>query len=178
MQMKRWTLLIAATVILTIVIHVVTVIAIPYGISALGLKKIQAKYNYKINILYHPPPVNSENKFVPFPNPDSLYSFCAYDVSDRPLRISANIPDSYWSLSLYEKNMDNYFVINDKQIKTRQAEIILTGMNNAISDQGSTKIVISPTETGFLFIRLLIEDSDKLDELRNIQKQAKCYEMK
>ena len=74
--------------------------------------------------------------------------------------------------------MDNYFVINDKQIKSGQAEIILTGMNNAISDQGSTKIVISPTKTGFLFIRLLIEDSDKLDELRNIQKQAKCYEMK
>jgi len=172
--MKRWALIIASTVTLAIIFHVVTVIAIPYGIMAIARKKMQDNYNVKINTLYHLPPSNSDSKYGAFPNPDSLYSVCAYDVSERPLHITANIPASYWSLSFYQQNMDNYFVINDKQILSGQADIILTRKNNPISKQGNTKIVISPTEKGLLFIRFLIEDN-KLDELRKVQKQAKCY---
>ena len=176
--MKRWAFIVATTVTLAIVFHVVTVIAIPYGIMAIAQKQMQDKYNGKINTLYHLPPSNSDSKLAPFPNPDSLYSLCAYDVSDKPLHITANIPESYWSLSLYQQNMDNYFVLNDKQIQSGYAEIILTGKNKTISEQGNTKIVITPTNKGFLFIRYLIEDSAKLDDLIKVQKQAKCYVMK
>jgi uncharacterized membrane protein len=177
MQMKRWAIIIATTVIIAIMFHVFTVIAIPYGINSVARKQLRDKYNIKFNTLYHPPPSNSESKDVPFPNPDSLYSICLYDVSNRPLHISANVPASYWSLSLYEQNMDNYFVLNDKQIKSGKAEIILTGKNNTISDKGNTTVVTSPTNKGMLLIRFLLENSDNLDQLIKIQKQATCNEM-
>ena len=53
------------------------------------------------------------------PSPDLLYAGCAFDLADGPLRIQATVPrDTYWSLSMFAANTDNFFVVNDRAAKS------------------------------------------------------------
>ena len=171
--MKNWVKWILATVILAAVIHLVTVIAIPYGIM-LSLKLKSDKANRKVNTLFHAPRVTAESRRVVRPSPDLLYSACGYDVSKEALRFTVPIPDTYWSLSFFASNTDNFFVVNDRDVKSKHIKILLVGSNTSYPDPGDAQVVVSPTNKGVAIFRILITDEDRLNHLIQVQKQATC----
>lgn len=85
-------------------------------------------------------------------NPDSIISSMAYDVSDGPVRVSGTTWPNYWSLSLYQQNSDNYFVINDSQLESSEFDIVIVqeGKEESVST-GTT--ITSPTDKGIMLIR-------------------------
>ena len=115
-----------------------------------------------------------ESRDVVKPSPDLLYSLCIYDVSEKPLRITAPVPDTYWSLSFYQTNTDNFYVINDRQAKTNPVEIVLVGPKMEVPNVTNAELVVAPTEKGIFLLRSLIMDEDKLADLIRIQKMARC----
>jgi uncharacterized membrane protein len=103
-----------------------------------------------------------------------LYSVCAYDVSKAPLRISASVPDTYWSLSFFASNTDNFFVINDREVQANPADILLVGPAMSYKNPGNAQVVTSPSSRGVALIRILITDENSIEELTEIQRQASC----
>jgi uncharacterized membrane protein len=173
MQMRRWLFRILATLALAAAFHVLTVMAFPRAImfafawrgKDLGLSP---------NVLYHQPRVTAVSRTVARPSPDLLYSVCAYDVSKAPLRISASVPDTYWSLSFFASNTDNFFVVNDQEVTARSVDILLAGPGTAYKNPGNVQVVTSPSSRGVALIRILITDEDRIEELTKIQRQASC----
>ena len=163
----KWIL---TTFVLAAVIHVLTVIAIPYGIM-LALK---FKADRKVNTLFHAPRVTAESRRVVRPSPDLLYSACVYDVSKEALRFTAPVPDTYWSLSFFASNTDNFFVVNDRGVKSKLVKILLVGSNTPYPGPGDAQVVISPTNKGVAIFRILIKNEDRLNDLIQVQKQATC----
>ena len=109
------------------------------------------------------------------PSPNLLYSACGYDVSKGPIRLSAPIPkDTYWSLSIFAANTDNFFVINDRQAKSDRVEVILVNKGGTVPDPGDAIVVEAKAIVGAVLFRMLIPDESRLDELIGIQKQARC----
>lgn len=171
--MKNWVKWILATFVLAVVIHVVTVIAIPSGIMlALRLKSDRA--GREVNILFHAPRVTAESRRVVRPSPDLLYSACVYDVSKVALRFMAPVPDTYWSLSFFASNTDNFFVVNDRGVKSKVVKLLLVGSNTSYTDPGDAQVVVSPTNKGVALFRILIKDEDRVNDLIQVQKQATC----
>jgi uncharacterized membrane protein len=170
--MKKWLLMILATLALAAVFHVLTVMAFPKAIMvALDWKR---KDFWSLNVLYHEPRVTADSKAVVRPSPDLLYSVCSYDVSKEPLRITAPVPDSYWSLSFFASNTDNFFVINDREVNSNPVEILLVGPGVSYKSPGNAQVVTSPSTRGVALIRILITDEDRIEELTTIQRQASC----
>jgi hypothetical protein len=94
-------------------------------------------------------------------------------VSREPIRLTAKVPtDTYWSLSCFQQNTDNYFVVNDRQIKSNPVEIVLARQGRQLPDVGSAQVVFSPTDRGILLIRHLLTSDDKYQQLADIQKQS------
>ena len=171
--MKKWLLMILATLALAAVFHVLTVMAFPKAIMV-ALDWKSKDMGRSSNVLYHQPRVTADSRVVVRPSPDLLYSVCAYDVSKVPLRISASVPDTYWSLSFFASNTDNFFVINDLEVKTNPVDILLVGPGVSYKNPGNAKVVTSPSNRGVALIRILITDENRIEELTKIQRQASC----
>ena len=102
----------------------------------------------------HAPQVTAQSRSVVMPSPDMLYSVCTFDVSQRPLHISAHPAlGSYWSIALYASNTDNFYVLNDRQAGSKPVDLTLVSRHSA--DAGKPGVVVPPTDTGVLLMRVL-----------------------
>jgi uncharacterized membrane protein len=136
--------------------------------------KVLKTADLQMNTIAHSPPRTAETREVVKPSSDLLYSICFYDVSKTPLQISATVPDTYRSISLYQNNTDNFFVKNDRQVEGEKVNFLLVGKDASDINAGNAEVIISPTDTGVILFRMLITDTAKLPELIRIQKKAHC----
>ena len=120
--------------------------------------------------------VTSDSRQVVRPSPDLLYSICTFDVTRYPLKITTGAPtDTYWSVSFFAENTDNFHVLNDGQAQGKSATILLIGQGQKIPPQAETVTVVSaPTTTGLVLFRTLISDDARLAEIDQQRRVAKC----
>ena len=171
--MKTWLIRIAATLILATLFHFLTVMVFPTGVMA-RLSLRSRDMGLRPNTIYHAPRIAAGMTTVVRPSPDLLYSVCRYDVSEAPLRITAEVPHTYWSLSCFASNTDNFFVINDRQVTSNPVEMVLVGPGRSYREPANTRVVVAPTARGVVLIRMLITDEAKINDLIRIQRQAFC----
>jgi uncharacterized membrane protein len=172
--MKRIVKWLAALVILTAVFHVAAVALLPRVIMSVALGKIESQLGLPLNQVGHGEPRTADTRTVVRPSPDLLYSIIRYDVSEKPLRITAPVPDSYWSVSFFADNTDNYFALNDRQVKKNPVEIILIKKGAKFPAGQDAEVVEAKSEKGVVLLRLLIQDENEQEDMIKIQKQAAC----
>ena len=165
---RKWVLLsILATLLVAAAAHFATLAILPNRIMGRYMATRQA------NSLEHTGQNTYKSKDVARPNADMYISNSVYDLSKGPLLFTAKVPvDHYWSVAFYASNSDNFFVINDQQVKSNPVRILLvtTGMKYANPD--NAQVVISPSIKGVLLIRQAIPGPDRLDEVADLQKQS------
>jgi len=107
-------------------------------------------------------PVSAKSRSVVMPSPEMLYSVCAYDLREGPVRVrAAPALTNYWSVALYAANSDNFFVRNDRQAQGRPVDLWLVapgGDPQQKSPPAGAEVVVSPSSTGFLLMRVLTTD--------------------
>jgi uncharacterized membrane protein len=173
MKRRRWMLWVGATLAVAILVHLVTVRAIPRLITARVLKRMAP-----LNTMHFGRRPDEASRGVVRPSPDLLYSSCPYDLSKGPLRVTARVPHStYWSVSAFDAASNNFFVRNDQQIAGDSIEILALrpGMTPPTSgDAHQPLIVYSPTRKGLFLFRLLIDDDAHLAILDALRHEASC----
>jgi len=171
--MKKIIPWIIATLVVSVIVHVVTIAAIPTAImGVVGYKSRKA--GITANTIVHAPMVTEKARRVVRPSPDLIYSSIGYDVRETAIRVTAPIPDTYWSLSIFSSDTENFYVINDQQIDGKAIDLILYGKGGKPADTGEAIAVESPSARGVVLLRMLIKDEEKVAELQDIQRQAKC----
>jgi uncharacterized membrane protein len=95
-------------------------------------------------------------------NPDSIISSMAYDLSEGPVRIKGKTWPRYWSISFYQQNSDNFFVLNDLDLASDTFEFILALDNQDVSSYEGVPIV-SPSTKGIMLIRRFAADASDMD---------------
>jgi len=174
--MKAWPYLLAATLILGGIIHIAAVLAWPGFVMDRLVSGIEKQTG--LSVVAHAPRATSDSRTVVRPSPDLIYSICAFDVSKAPLRISAPVPkDTYFSLSMFGDNTDNFFVVNDRQLLKDTVEVILVQHEDQVSTLGGAPIVVAPSDRGVILFRTLIQSEDRFEELDAIRQQATCEAM-
>lgn len=163
-----WTIL--AIFVVAVIVNLVMVIRMPNEIMEITMTE---RFNYPTNQWVFAPPATHERRTVVRPSPDLLYSLCLYDVSQYPLRLTAVIPDNYWSISGFAMNTDNFFAINDKQAKSNPIEVVLVWKDMTYQDTtGKAHVIVAPTNRGIILIRTVITSKADLPDLTEIQKKA------
>lgn len=153
----------ALTLLVTaLLVHVLAVWAAPRLIMQVLINGPAAQKMNMHNQAAFPEAVTAKSRSVVMPSPDMLYSVCAYDLRERPLRVqAAPVLTNYWSIALYAANSDNFFVRNDRQAAGRPVDLWLVapgGDPQQKSPPEGTEVVVSPTSTGFLLMRVLTTD--------------------
>ncbi|MEL6829720.1 MAG: DUF1254 domain-containing protein [Pseudomonadota bacterium] len=106
-------------------------------------------------------------------NPDSIISSMAYDLSDGPVRVSGEVWPRYWSLSLYQQNSDNFFVVNDRELETPEFDFVLTLANQKVADTNGA-VIVSPTSKGIMLIRRFAADASDMPSILENQDAMIC----
>jgi len=165
---KKWLLWTSlGTLVVAVAVHIITVIAIPRII----VKKYLAKF--PANCLLTGQKTTAYSATAIRPSPDLVYSVVCYDVSRDAVKLTAKVPtDTYWSVSCYQDNSDNFFVINNRQVKSNPAEILLVRQGMKVLNTGKATVVFSPTNRGILSVRHLLVSDDKYSELKTIQNES------
>ena len=169
--MKRLLPWFLVTVLLAVTFHILTVKAYPYYV----MFKLKMSRKGKMNTIVHAPRVSAHSRRVVRPSPDLLYSACGYDLSEKPLHVTAIIPeDTYWSVSMFAANTDNFFVINDRKLGLKKVDIILVKKGDKFMTNENTMVIESPSTKGVVLFRMLITDENKVDSLITVQRKASC----
>ena len=106
------------------------------------------------------------------PNPDVLPTTVAYDLSDGALQLAGPLWSGYWSLSVYQHNSDNVFVVNDREFSDDTFNIVVSREPLVLPD--GARNIVSPTMRGLVVIRRLVPGPDSLPALRRNQDQMSC----
>jgi uncharacterized membrane protein len=142
-----------------VIVHIAAVWAAPRLIMQVLLNGPKSSATIGNNQTYFPAPVTANSRDIVLPSPDLLYSVCVFDVSQGPVRVTANPQlKSYWSVALYAANSDNFFVINDRKAGDKPVDLWLVSegakQEGRTVPEGST-VVVAPSKQGFLLMRVL-----------------------
>jgi uncharacterized membrane protein len=166
-QLTIWVLL---TLTLSIVFHYSFVLAYPYLVMAVAIKRGLQKLGK--NTITHADKPTAAFRDVVRPSPDLIYSGCVFDVSEKPIRIRAKVPDTYMSLSMYRDNTDNFFSTNDRQINGQDLDIVLVAPGALHPQHTFAQVVEAPSKKGILLFRYFYGSEAQTRKLEIIRRQT------
>jgi uncharacterized membrane protein len=170
---RKWVLWsILATLVLAIVVHVIAIMALPYVMMNVQMSINTAKKS--VNVVSKAGRASAAVRTAAVrPNADMYMSNFVYDLSKGPVLFTAPVPaDHYWSVSYFASNSDNFFVINDKQVKSNPVKVLLIAKGMKYTNPDNAVVVTSPSIKGIGVIRQAIPGPDRLKEAEDLQNQA------
>jgi len=169
----RWGAVVAAVAVAT---NVAFVVLLPRVIMEVA-HPLAARRS-AVNALYHAPPITAANQEVVRSSPDLIYSICAFDLSDGPLRVTAPLTGAYMSLSCYQMNTVCFFVRNDRQVGEAGFDIVLVGPHDTppedMPEDMPGEVVRSPSNRGLLLFRNFAGDGAQVAAIEAARSLANC----
>ncbi len=167
--MIRW---IVATLVVAALVHAAAV----FGAPRLVMRRIMAGVAASAggwNAAFAGPRASAASRQIVMPSPDLLYTICAFDLSNGPVRLTATPPTgTYWSAAAYAANTDNFFVVSDRTLNARTLDTVLA-LEGQAAPAGAT-VVRAPSPRGIVLYRTLIADEARLPELDAARKAMRC----
>lgn len=170
--MRTWPLWILGALMGAAIVHILTVLLLPGTVMAVAMARL-ADAGADRGILHVPPPT-AEARSVVRPSPDLAYSVCLFDLARGPLLVEAAIPDTYWSISAYAANTDNFFAANDSQIPGDRFSVIIATEDQAEALPEGVPVTFSPTRKGLVLMRMLVTDRDSYLAHDAVRRQSRC----
>lgn len=159
---RLWFYRVLTLLVTAVLVHLLAVWAAPRVIMYVLMHGPTAQKMNMHNQAAFPEAVTAKSRTVVMPSPDMLYSVCAFGLKAGPVRVrAAPVLAHYWSVALYAANSDNFFVRNDRQTQGRSVDLWLVapgGDPQQKQPPAGTEVVVSPSSTGFLLMRVLTTD--------------------
>lgn len=165
-----WAKYVLGALIIAALVHFAAIYAVPRVLMNVAIDRIGAVGG--VNAWRLGDRVTAASRWVVRPSPDFAYSTCVFDLSNGPVIITATPWESYWSLSLYAANSDNFFVIDDREAHFG-AEITLV-RGGAPHPEGASMVVQSPSTKGIALIRRLAPTPDTYNAAAQVAADDVC----
>jgi uncharacterized membrane protein len=141
---------------LAVLVHFAVLLTFPSFIMSAAMTRVSGGH---YNAWRPGQRVTEASRAIVRPSPDLAYSTCVYDLSQGPVELRITPWRSYWSLSLYQDNTDNFFVVDDREAHDG-ADVIIVRPGMAAPDHTTAQIVQSPSTRGIALVRRLAPTLD------------------
>ncbi|GGE36941.1 hypothetical protein GCM10007276_13020 [Agaricicola taiwanensis] len=170
--MTRTLLFIAAGALFGLMIHVITLLTVPYNASRDGFSRIAAVAQAGRFVEVGP---NPQQGGLPALDPTFLHAACMFDLEQGPMRVRVPELSGYFTLSFYDRIARPFFVINDKAAIGGAVEALLIDPAHGLitTPSGTTRVETAET-TGFVLIRGAVANPSERDRVREQILQAAC----
>ncbi|PQA86386.1 DUF1254 domain-containing protein [Hyphococcus luteus] len=174
--MKPVQIVIILAVFLTALVatHLYTVRAFPRTEMDKVIERV-GRDGERVNTLVHAQPITNASRNVVRPSPDLIYSICVYDLSDGPVYLEMTLNEYYSSLSIFDNDTNNFFVVNDREIENGPGRVFLVEDGDDVSDLDPAAIkATSPTRKGVALIRRLAGSPEMLKAAQAARQHDVC----
>ncbi|TDI61847.1 MAG: DUF1254 domain-containing protein [Alphaproteobacteria bacterium] len=162
--------LIGLVLVLAVACHLATIWLMPRILLAAVTTTMQAN-GLPVNELVHFDRRTAKDRAIVRPSPDLLYSICLYDLSLGPVHIATTeMPQTYWSISGYAANTDNFFVVNDRDAAGRPVDILI----GHADQRSSSADYLSPSVRGVILLRMVVESNEHQKVLGQFRNEVVC----
>jgi len=165
---------IAGALLIAAIVHVASLLLLPRLIMLRTMSVVAGSAS--ANTILHPPRSSARSRTVVRPSPDLLYSICVYDLraGDGAVRVSIrDMPDTYWSVSVFDADTNNFYALNDRQAKTGAADFLLVESAAPANDE-RFPVVTAPTSRGIVLFRILVSYDARMAEFDAARRHAHC----
>ena len=177
--MIRWALILVVGVVLGLIVHLVTIMALPRTATQDAYSRLAPMT--PVNTVVPLPPPLPDNALMPFMDPSFAAAVCRYDLSRGPIKFTTPVSLAYTSVSFYSRYDIAYYAINDRAAGRRTIELdLMTAAQRAelpedeVVTAADRLIVESPTTTGLIAIRALAPEPGLMPMARAAVAAAQC----
>jgi uncharacterized membrane protein len=164
----------ATAVVFALIGYFAVVFVTPNLLMAGAMRKISAN-GRAVNQFIFAPRTSEASRQIVRPSPDLLYSTCVYDLSKGPLKVHEAAAPDYASLSVFQANSDNIFVLNDRQ-SPGGIDIVLAKRGQATP--AGAHVVISPSTKGIILDRRLAPTEETFQRADQARRTDVCETIK
>jgi len=177
--MIRLAFTIAAGVLLGLVVHLVSVLALPKIASEDAYSRLTPLT--KLNAVTQLPLADPGNTLMPYLDPAFAEAICRYDLSTGPIKLKVPVSQAYTSVSFYTRNELAYYAINDRSAGKKVIELDLmteAQHEDLPEDEDVTAadrlIIDSPTATGLIVIKALAPEPGLMAQAQTSLAASSC----
>ena len=170
MSMKKIWPWLAATLVLSLVGHLLIVAEMP-AIVNFGWLKLLHSAGMNANELSNATHAKLAGRdIVGYDNPDNISSFLIYDVSKSPLRIHVPVirDAAYWSISAVDYSTDVFFLLRDADLTGNDATIVIVGKGQSYKPRPGERVAVAPTSQGVVLIRAIVQNRYDVKQVAHI----------
>jgi uncharacterized membrane protein len=181
--MKRTILFAIGGVLLGGIIHIAVVFMVPYYADHdawAQLDRFNADDRFQVLAMPEPgaEPLSSLD-------PRMMHAVCRFSLGSGPIRITATLPDQYWSVAIFDRRGRNVYSLNDRSADRTKLDLaIITPVQMAQMRQEppeavETAIVVEiPISEGFALLRVFVSDDTELGEATAALATAVCADVR
>ena len=177
--MIRLLFTIVAGVLLGLVVHLVSVLALPRIASQDAYSRLTP--TTQLNAITMLPAADPGYTLMPFMDPAFAVAVCRYDLSAGPINLTVPVSQAYTSVSFYTRNEVAYYAINDRSAGKKVIELNL--MTEAQHDElpedenitaADRLIIDSPTATGLIVMKALAPEPGLMAQAQATLAASSC----
>ncbi len=177
--MRRTILFLVGGALLGGIIHIAVVFMVPYYSSRDAWAQMD---HFGVDDQFHvlPLPKAGAEPLTAL-DPRLLHAVCKFSLADSPVRITAILPDEFWSIAIFDRRGRNVYSLNDRSAERRRLDLaVITPIQMAQLRQDppaslETAIVIElPLSEGFALLRVFVPDETEISRARELLQKADC----
>ena len=177
--MIRLAFTIVAGVVLGLVVHLVSVLALPHIATQDAYSRLTPMT--KLNGVTQLPLADPNTSPMPFMDPAFALAICRYDLSGGPIKLTVPVSQAYTSVSFYTRNEIAYYAINDRSAgkKVIELDLMTEAQHNELPEDeeitaADRLIIDSPATTGLIVMKALAAEPGLMPQAQATLAAATC----
>lgn len=177
--MIRLLFTIVAGVVLGLVVHLVSVLALPRIATQDAYSRLTPMT--KLNGVTQLPLADPNNSPMPFMDPAFALAICRYDLTSGPIKLTVPVSQAYTSVSFYTRNEIAYYAINDRSAgrKVIELDLMTEAQHGELPEDEEVTaadrlIIDSPSTTGLIVMKALAAEPGLMQQAQATLAAASC----
>lgn len=159
-------------VILGGIVHIAAMLVIPALSPKSGYSRFESQIEANSAVVLGP--ARPDEVPFPFSSPDLVYVVCRFDVAAKPVRFTASLPNTYWSLALYEPDGGNIFHTNSMQSATANPDLVVLNRGQEYEATDVAMVTQATSPRGLVMLRIFLRDPTLADIMEAAAADANC----
>ncbi|TQF36854.1 membrane protein [Bradyrhizobium sp. UNPF46] len=177
--MIRLAFTIVAGIVLGLVVHLVSVLALPRIATQDAYSRLTPMT--KVNGVTQLPLADPQTSPMPFMDPAFALAICRYDLTGGPIKLTVPVSQAYTSVSFYTRNEIAYYAINDRSAgrKVIELDLMTEAQHNELPEDEEVTaadrlIIDSPSTTGLIVMKALAPEPGLMPQAQATLAAASC----
>lgn len=179
MRLMRLAYLLAVSLTIAGLVHIGSLLGVP-RVATAGPYERLAKLDADGRFVALPDDGDRAD-LLPFRDPAFVTAACRYDLAQGPVTLRAMLPSTYGAVAVHNQSGQPFYALNDRAAADGAVEINILASDDVAAveleepTEGRPALrIVSPTEKGFILVRLFAVGESARPALRELAASASC----